>query len=104
MKDTSTVGLPGYATPTGAFVEEWLEDHDVEAAELARRLGVSRKHLGDLMRARVALTPEMAVKLARVTGVPAETWSRLEALYRDDLARIGDPSRVAEEHKRSSGS
>ncbi|MDR0284502.1 MAG: HigA family addiction module antidote protein [Propionibacteriaceae bacterium] len=83
--------LPNYAVTPGEFVREWLDDNGTTAAELARRLGVSRKHVSELLHAKVALTADMAVKLEGVTGVPARKWSNLEALYRADRARLSPP-------------
>ena len=40
---------PDYIVPTGDFVAEWMEDEGVNAAELARRLDVSRKHVSELL-------------------------------------------------------
>ena len=35
---------PTYIVTTGDYIGEWMEDHQVTGAELARRLGVTRKH------------------------------------------------------------
>ena len=88
MTTTQAGTLPNYAVPTGEFIAEWMEDNALNAAELARRLDVSRKHVSELLRGLVALTPDMALRLERVTGVPARTWSNLEALYQEDRARL----------------
>lgn len=32
---------PDYVVPTGDFIEEWMEEEGINAAELARRLDVS---------------------------------------------------------------
>lgn len=76
-----------YAVATGEFIEEWLEDNDMRPAELARRMGVSRKHVSKLV-AGAPLTPDIATRLELVTGVPSRRWLALESLYRADLARL----------------
>ncbi|MDR0594820.1 MAG: HigA family addiction module antidote protein [Bifidobacteriaceae bacterium] len=87
--------LPNYAVPVGDWIDEWMEDEGVNAAELARRLGVSRKHVSELLRAKVALTEEMAIKLSRVTGIDGDWLMRLEALYREDKARLAREAELA---------
>ena len=91
---------PNYAVPTGEFIQEWMNDNGVNAADLARRLDVTPKHVSELVRAKVALTPEVAVGLERVTGVPAEHWSRLEATYRSDLVRLEQEKALADQYDR----
>ena len=54
-------------------------------AETARRLGVSRKQLSDIVNGRAGISPEMTIRLDKAFGGGAETWYRLQAAY--DLAR-----------------
>lgn len=85
-----------YVVGTGDFIEEWLEDNGVNPAELARRLGCSRKHVSKLLHG-APLTNEFALRLARVTGIPADRWMQIETFYRAELARLEleqDPARA----------
>lgn len=77
-----------YAVPTGEFIEEWLEDHDMTRAELSRRTGVSRKHI-TMVVAGAPVTPDFAMKLELVTHIPATRWLALEGQYRADVERLG---------------
>lgn len=53
--------------------------------ESATALGVSRKHLSDLLNERAGISSEMALRLARVfPGRSAEAWALQQAQY--DLA------------------
>jgi len=89
MTEPSRTGaLPDYAVPTGEFVREWMDDNGINAAELAVRLGVSRKHVSLLLRGQAALSHAVALQLERVTGLSARYWNNLESLYREDLARL----------------
>lgn len=78
---------PDYVVPTGEFIQEWMEVEGVNAAELARRLGVSRKHVSDLLHGKAPLSHDMALRLENVTGVPARIWNLHESGYREALAR-----------------
>lgn len=85
-----------YAVPTGDFILEWLEDHDMSPAELARRTGYSRKHISLVTRGTAAVTPDFATRLELVTGIPAVRWLALEAQYQADHARLGIQLAAAE--------
>jgi addiction module HigA family antidote len=53
--------------------------------EAARKLGVSRKQLSDVVNGRSCISPKMAIRLDKAFGGGAETWLRLQAAY--DLAQ-----------------
>ncbi len=62
-----------------------LEPLGLSVTEAAKRLGVSRKQLSDLVNGRAGISPEMAIRLDKAFGGGADTWLRLQAAY--DLAR-----------------
>lgn len=62
-----------------------LEPLGLTVTEAARRLGVSRKQLSDIVNGHAGLSPEMAIRLDKAFGGGADTWFRLQAAY--DLAR-----------------
>ena len=71
---------PGYSVR-----HDCLEPLGLTVAEAARRLGVSRKQLSDIVNGRAGLSPEMAIRLDKAFGGRAETWLRLQVAY--DLAQ-----------------
>ena len=79
--------FPDYVVPPGDFIKEWMEEKGVSAAELARRLGVSSKHVSELLRGRAPLSYAVALNLENVTGVPARIWNLHEVGYREAIAR-----------------
>ena len=58
-----------------------LEPLGLSVTEAARRLGVSRKQLSDVLNGRSGISPEMAIRLDKAFGGGADTWSRLQAAY-----------------------
>ena len=62
-----------------------LEPLDLSVTEAARRLGVSRKQLSDIVNGRSGISPEMAIRLDKAFGGGAATWYQLQAAY--DLAQ-----------------
>ena len=62
-----------------------LEPLGLSVTEAARKLGVSRKQLSDVVNGHSGISPEMAIRLDKAFGGGANTWYRLQAAY--DLAR-----------------
>lgn len=56
--------------------------------EFAARMDMSEKHISKLINGEVQLTPEVAVRLEVVLGVPAKFWNNLEAVYREKLIKV----------------
>lgn len=75
------------ATPPGATIKEQLFDRGLSQKEFAVRMDVSEKHISKLINGEVQLTPDVAVRLEMVLGVPAKFWNKLEATYREKLIK-----------------
>jgi addiction module HigA family antidote len=54
--------------------EDFLPDYGLSVAALAAALEVSRQSVNELLRERRALSPEMALRLARLFGNSPEFW------------------------------
>jgi len=54
--------------------EDFLPDYGLSVAGLAASLEVSRQTVNELLRERRSLSPEMALRLARLFGNSAEFW------------------------------
>lgn len=54
--------------------EDFLPDYGLTVLRFAKALGVSRQTVNELLRERRAVSPEMALRLARLFGNSAEFW------------------------------
>lgn len=63
----------------GALVADVIENLDVSKAEMARRLGVTRAALYNVIEQRSAVSAEMAVKFELATGTSADLLVRMQA-------------------------
>jgi antitoxin HigA-1 len=54
--------------------EDFMADYHLTVASLASALGASRQTINELLRERRAVTPAMALKLARLFGNTPEFW------------------------------
>lgn len=85
------------ATPPGATIKEQLEDRNMTQKEFAQRMGMSEKHISHLVNGDVKLTPDVAIRLESVLGLPADFWNKLEARYQEKSARANAENEMTED-------
>lgn len=76
------------AVPPGETIREQLDSRGMSQKEFSLRMGMTEKHISRLINGKVELTPDVALRLESVLGVPARFWNNLEAIYREKLARV----------------
>lgn len=76
--------------PPGEILEEELGAVGMTQKELAARLDRPPQVVNEIIRGKKAITPETALELEKVLGIPASFWVNLEATYRMTIARIKD--------------
>ena len=64
--------------PGEVLREDVLPSLRMTQGELAKRLGVSRLSVSELLHGKRALSPDMAVRLGRLTNTTAESWLRMQ--------------------------
>ena len=85
------------AVPPGATIREQLADRDMSQREFASRMGLSPKHISRLINGEVRLTPDVAVRLEAVLGIPAQFWNNLEAIYQEKLIKAKEENDMDED-------
>ena len=88
MTDRGHVFSPDWVSPPGDTIHDLMTERDWSQAELARRLGVSPKHLNQLVKGKAPITEDTALRLERVLGSTANFWLNRETKYREQLARL----------------
>lgn len=73
---------------SGSYVEEIVEDLNITQAEFADRLGTTGKSLSKLINAEDSLTPVMALKLEKITGISTQTWLNIQASFDSKMIKI----------------
>ena len=74
--------LPTELPPTAPgemLLEEFLKPLGISQSAFAVRLGVSFPRLNEIIRGKRAVTPDTALRLARVTGMSADFWLGLQS-------------------------
>jgi HTH-type transcriptional regulator/antitoxin HigA len=87
---------PNYAISPGESLVEMLDAMGFSQADLAERTGRPKKTINEIAKGKAAITPETALQLERVLGMPASYWNTLEQNYRAALARKEERQRLGE--------
>ena len=83
--------------------EDFMPDYNLTTSGLAKKLGVSRQTVNELLRERRAVSPPMALRLSRLFGNTPEFWLNAQRAVdlwkaknenRDEIERI-KPLRAA---------
>ena len=88
---------PDFVSPPGETIQETLDILGMSQADLAERTGKSHKGINEIVQSKVAITPETALQLERVLGVPAHFWLSLDVNYRESLARKKSQKALSED-------
>ncbi len=81
----------------GEYLSEVLERRSMSQADLARRMGRPPQAINEIIRGEKAITPDTALQLEEVLGVPAAIWMGLEGEYQLTLARLQEEGQLIEE-------
>jgi HTH-type transcriptional regulator/antitoxin HigA len=71
----------------GVTLSATLKALEISQAELARRTGLSTKHINQIIQGKAGISPPVAIKLEFLTGVPAKFWNALDARFQDWIIR-----------------
>lgn len=94
MKIRANQYHPDIVSPPGETLLEIMQAIGMSQAELAARSGRPKKTINEIIKGKAALTPETALQMERVLGVPASFWNNREVHYREFLARRGEDQRL----------
>ncbi|WP_018169692.1 helix-turn-helix domain-containing protein [Thioalkalivibrio sp. ALMg9] len=87
MTEFAQARTPDWVSPPGETIADLREEQGWTQRELAQRLDYSPKHVNQLIKGKVPLSEETALRLERVLGGTARFWLEREAQYREALTR-----------------
>lgn len=71
-------------------IEETLATYHIAHVDFAKRIGVSEKHLSQVLHRKAFISPTVALSIEEVTGIPAQMLLGLDTAYR--LAHTTKPT------------
>ena len=60
--------------PGEILLEEFMKPYGMTQTEIAKRIGVSRKHISELVNGRKGISTDIALRLSRLFGTSPELW------------------------------
>lgn len=96
MTDTTIPFRPDWTSPPGDTISDLLEERGWSQAELADRLGYTKKHVSLLINGKAPVTEDTALRLERVFGGQAAFWLAREAQFCAQRARLEAGRRFAD--------
>ncbi len=61
------------------LLEDVMKPLGLTVTEVAKRLGVTRKTLSELLNCKASLSPEMAIRISKATKTTPESWLYMQA-------------------------
>lgn len=95
--ETETQYYSDLAIPPGEYLLEASAELGLNQADLARRMGRPVQAISEIVKGIKAITPDTALQLEEVLGVPAHIWTGLEADYQLIRARQQAEQRIKAE-------
>ncbi len=80
--------------PGEVFLKDVLEPLGVTITDAAKMLGVTRKALSEFVNEKSALSPEMAIRIAKATNTTPESWMMMQMKLTMWLASQHEPKNV----------
>lgn len=87
---------PSVVSPPGETLLETLQEREISINELAAKAGISESAIAEILSGQAAITPEIALQLEEILGIPARFWQNRERHYREYLAR-SQPEAIADQ-------
>ncbi|QTQ13644.1 HigA family addiction module antidote protein [Treponema parvum] len=80
--------------PGEVFLKDVLEPLGINVTDAAKMLGVTRKTLSEFVNGKSALSPEMAIRIAKATATTPESWMAMQMKLTLFLASQHEPENV----------
>ena len=87
---------PDWSVHPGVLLQQLLEQQGVRQSELAERVGLTPKHLNQIVKGLVGLSPDVALLLERALNSPPRFWASASADYETHLSEQRAATRLPE--------
>lgn len=65
-------------TPGEVLEKKFLKHHDISQTDLAKSLHITRRRIHEILRGKRAITPDTALRIAKLFGTEPEYWMNLQ--------------------------
>ena len=81
---------PFVSVHPGAILKAELKERGIKQKDFAEQIGMRPTHLNALLQGDRNISPQLAVRLETVLGIPAKNWLSLQENYNLDRVRTAD--------------
>src|SRR4051795_10896239 len=78
---------PNYISPPGETIADLLDEREMTQTEVAKRLGVTLKHVNQVVNGGASISADLALGLEEGFRVPAHIWRNRGSPYQAAMAR-----------------
>ena len=89
---------PGIAVPPGRAIAKALDAAGLTQRDLSQRIGISEKHISQIVNGHAPITHDTANGLALVLGGSISFWLNLENNYQETKYRLDSQKRLLDEY------
>lgn len=65
-------------TPGEILLEEFMQPYGLTQGELAKKIGIERRRINEIIKGKRAITPDTAIRLGKLFNVSCEYWLNLQ--------------------------
>jgi len=65
-------------SPGEILLEEFMEPYNLTQSELAKRIGVTRRRVNEIIKGKRSITPDTAIRLSKLFKMSPEYWLNLQ--------------------------
>ncbi len=87
---------PAELIPPGRTLAEWLEHAGMTQADFAKRSSLTAKHINQVVKGTVGISPEVALAFEMVTSIPSRYWLQLDANFQSAKQRLVETADLAD--------
>lgn len=77
-----------YAVHPGEILQEYLEDGNITQREVARKTGLNKTIVNEIIKGKRPITMKTAIKLEKVFSFNAKFWCNLQMIYDEVIERL----------------
>jgi len=77
-----------YAVHPGEILQEYLEDGNITQREVARKTGLNKTIINEIIKGKRPITMKTAIKLEKVFSFNAKFWCNLQMIYDEVIERL----------------
>lgn len=98
-KSSNKYIAPVFVIHPGESLKERLDDDSITQTDLAKRTGVKKEYIAQIVKGNKLISPDFALKLEMVLGIPSSFWNNLVMNYKDAFSRIKAEEDLQKEKK-----